>query len=486
MSDSTPCFKHRSCYVNFASHLLNSWNANMIFPDAPHAWSAADFERFFDMLRSFGFTCFEFWLIPAMYDPKALECGEKYSRFAGIMRSVISAAHERGLMVKFINGPNCIGREWRFACPNDPDDLELIRKLWRHWNRELAGADIVGVFPGDPGGCNRNGCDHRTYIELALRLMEITLQENPAAETELGTWGTPFSGWGEDLYNCPGWDGSWKMMLDGAAKANPPQCHIWNGKPERAKRAMDELMKRLPEFPENTSVAINLGFSGDADATAGGDAREYVREVAKSRRINSWDYSVTEGELVVHPHWRLPRIFSRRREERACAPYHGAMSYTMSPRLSHMCMYAAAQAGINPDRDPDQVSREFCARVFGKEHEALGDLFEAFEVVPAWGFYPRRRWSKEEAHRAYKRIIEHLESATTDACELPLYPSPEQYRADLLWFARKFAGMSGPNPDRGAIRREYWQRCLSIYDHVPMSVDERANAAADQFANLFA
>ena len=145
-------------------------------------------------------------------------------------------------------------------------------------------------------------------------------------------------------------------------------------------------------------------------------------------------------------------------------------------------MYAAAQAGIAPDRDPDAVSREFCAGVFGAEHESLGDLFEAFEVVPAWGHYPRRRWSRAEAHRAYRRMIERLEAADMDSCSLPLFPSPQQYRDDLLWFARMFARMSGPDPDRDAIRREYWQRTFRVYDHVPMSVDERAHAAADQFS----
>ena len=204
----------------------------------------------------------------------------------------------------------------------------------------------------------------------------------------------------------------------------------------------------------------------------------------KQPDTSGWDYSVTEGELVVYPHWRLPRIFSRRREERTAAPYYGAMSYTMSPKLSHMCMYAAGQAGINPDSDPDRVSREFCRRVFGVEHAMLGELFEAFEVVNGWGHYPRRKWLREEAHRAYLKIIDHLRQATTDRCDLPLFPSPQQYREDLLWFANMFAKLSAPNPDREAIRKKYWKRCLSIYDNIPMSADERAEAAAKAFSRI--
>jgi len=482
-SNTAAAFKHRAYYVNFASHLLNNWNANMMHVHAGNRWGAKEFAGLLDMIKAFGFTCFEYWLEPTIYKA-ALKGDEVYQEFVKIMQQVNDLAHARGLQTKYLSSPNCVGHEWYFACPNEREDKALILKLWSHWARVLQ-ADIVGIFPGDPGGCNRNGCDHNTFIDLALELTEISLRENQKAVIEIGTWGTPFSGWGKDMHLVPNWDGSWKMMLQGTQDAtNGVGCHIWNGKPDRARRAMDDFIARLPRFPVETMVAINLGFSPDADPTAGGDAREYVREVAKLRRVNSWDYSVTEGELIAHPHWRLPRIFSRRREERSVAPYYGAMSYTMSPKLSHMCMYAAGQAGINPDRDPDQVSREFCRRVFGAEHELLGELFEVFEVVNGWGHYPRRKWSREEAHRAYLEIIDHLRQANTDRCDLPLFPSPQEYHADLLWFAMMFARLSEPNPDREAIRKEYWKRCLNIYDNIPMSADERADAAAKGFSKI--
>lgn len=479
-------FAHRSYYVNFASHLLNAWNANMMHPGAGGRWGVREFAGLLDMIKAFGFTCFEYWLEPTVYK-SALDRSGTYAEFVETMTAVIDLAHQRGLQVKYISAPNTIGHEWYFACPNNPDDKALIEKLWRHWAGVLKGTDIIGIFPGDPGGCNRNGCDHNTFIDLALRLSEITLQESPSSVVEIGTWGTPFSGWGDDLIHVPGWDGSWTKLLEG--RCDPKTgigAHIWNGSPQRAEVAMADFLKRLPEFPDNAMVGVNLGFSPDADCTCGGDARPYCREIARLRRISSWDYSVTEGELVVHPHWRLPRIFSRRREERSAAPFYGAMSYTMSPKLSHMCLYAAGQAAIDPDRDPDDVSREFARRVFGPQHEALGELFEAFEVVGGWGRYPRRQWSRQEAHRAYLQIIEHLRSADVAACDLPLFPSPHQYRDDLLWFAEMFAKLSQDQPDREAIHKEYWRRALAIYDNVPMSVDERAEQAARQFSQTFA
>lgn len=477
----TPAFTHRSYYVNFASHLLNAWNVNVLFPNAPGHWSMDQWRRLMQMVKAFGYTCFEYWLVPSLFSRATLHGDEAADHFADTMRRVTNIAHDVGLHTKYIAVPNCIGHEWYFACPNDREDMDLIQKLWRHWSRVLSGTDIVGLFPGDPGGCNRNGCDHSTWIDLGLRMTEITREENPDATMEFGTWGSPFSGWGDDMVHVPDWDGKWETMMDAV-----DGCHIWRGTPDRAERAMEELDRRLPEFPSDTMVAMNLGFSPESEPTVGGDARAYVRDIAGSYRVNSWDYAVTEGELVPHPHWRIPRILARRREEQSAAPYFGATHYTMTPGLSHLCMYSAAQAAINPDRNPDELAREFAGLVFGPEHAELGELMEAFEVVPGWGHRPRRRWSPTCAHKAYKQIIEHLQDADMSQCGLPIFPSAERYRQDLLWFARQFAALSGDNPNRDHIRDVYWRKALSIYDDVPMSVDQRAHQAAERFSGILA
>ena len=83
----------------------------------------------------------------------------------------------------------------------------------------------------------------------------------------------------------------------------------------------------------------------------------YAREIAQTHAVTSWDYALAEGELICYPHWRLPRMAARRREERAAAPYLGGMSYTMTPKLNLLSLYAAGCFFQNPDADPDQVSQ---------------------------------------------------------------------------------------------------------------------------------
>ncbi len=479
---SSRTFAHRSCYVNFAEHLQNTWNPNLYYPEAPNMWSEADWRGCFRMLRAFGFNIFEYWIPPTLMDRPALEGAAVPVSFARTMRRVTGLAHAAGLRVKCIIAVNTIGPGWYFACPNEPSDHKLILDLWRHWLRELPETDIVGIFPGDPGGCNRNGCTSATFVDLALKLSGLIQRELPRAVVEVGTWGTPFTGWGSDLISPPGWEGEFKPLLEqklpGGAFA-----HIWNGDLARAHEAMAYFLKRLPEFPETAMVAINLGFSPDADATMGGDARAWARAIAKHRAITTWDYSVSEGELVLYPHWRLPRLAARRREERVAAPYAGGMNYTMSLKLNLLTLYAAGGLFQDPSADPDGLSRSFCTAVFGEEHAVLGERFEAFEVIPGWGHYPRRRWSKPVLRAVYREIVERLEAADVSRCALPLFPDPETYRQDLLWFARAFEEMAGAQPDRARIRREYWTRTFAIYDHIPMSVDARADQAAKKFAN---
>ncbi len=479
-----PCFTHRSCYVNFAEHLQNRWNPNLYYRNAPNQWSADDWERFLQMIKAFGFNILEYWVPPTLFNPSALRGEPVPTQFAATMRRVTDIAHRLGLKTKFIVTVNTIGAEWFFACPHIPEQKELILSLWRHWARELAGTDIVSIFPGDPGGCNRNCCTHETFVDLSLELCDLIRQENPRAQIEINTWGTPFTGWGSDLWHVPDWDGSWKKLIDEKNKTPDRPLYIWNGKSDRTRAAMEYFLKRLSGFPADCLVGINLGFSPDGDPTHGGDARPWAREVAKHRQIVTWDYSVSEGELICYPHWRLPRLAARRREERTAAPYSGGMNYTMSPKLNLLTFFAAGQLFINPDADPDQLSRNFCAGVFGEEHARLGELFEAFEVVPGWGHHPRRLWSKPVLRTLYAEMIERLEAADVTRCSLPLFPDPETYRQDLLWFARAFHELAGDHPDRVQIRKAYWKKALAIYDSIPMSADERAEHAAHRFADL--
>ncbi len=482
----TPYFSHRSCYVNIAEHLQNHWNANMLFPGAPNRWTGEDWDRYCAMLKAFGFSVLEFWLPPTMFSREAL-AGEKIQNdFTVEINKAIAGAHKNGLKAKVLMIVNTIGQKWFFACPRVPEERKLILDLWDHWSRVLESPDIFCIFPGDPGGCARHGCSYEDYIDMTLDIAGTVKKNRPRSRVSVGTWGTPFTGWGEDSFPISDEADNWEKM-EKEFTASGWSIPIWNGRMDRAKKSMEYMLRRLDDYPADTMVEINLGFSSNATFEEGGPAKKWAREIARKRDIVTWDYSLAEGELITYPHWRLPRMSQKIREWRASAPYKGGMCYTMTPKLNLLSEYAAAQLMSDPDGDPDLISRDFCAAVFGEEHRELGELFEAFEVVDTgWGYFPRNQWSREALRDAYRQIIDHLEAADVSGCSLPLFPDPEEYRQDLLWFARAFLELAGDNPDRDKLRKRYWDKSMKIYDHIPMSEDKRADRSADMFSQILA
>jgi len=493
--EAIPAFSHRACYVNHGEHLLNSWNANLIYPDACYQWTLEDWRKFLHMLKAFGYTRFEYWMVPTMFDLPSLEGGRIYQRYAETMREVADLAHADGLEIQCLGSINVWGPKWYYACPSIPEERANLLKLWSHWMRELSGLDAVTLFPGDLGGCNLNGCSHETAIDLDLEIAYIIKEESPKTQIEIGTWGNPFCGWGEDSVQVPGWNQSAiDLMRSGFYGFTNRDFH---GTPDRAKAAFEYLVKRLPRFPSDTIVAINPSLNG------GGDGLVYARKIVEMCPVSTWDYYVSEGEGAVCPHWNLHRMSNARRAEQAAAPYIGGICYTMSPKLNLLTLYAGAQTFIDPQIDPTEISTHFCTSVFGQEHKPLGDLMKLFGAEAAMdglpeylagvqdqlaGCAPRspvKRWSRKDLNRAFGLMIEHLEAAKPSACTLPIFPVPETYRQDLLWFARKYYEMTGPNPNRALIAWQYWEKTYGIYSQVPLS-SLTAESSCRHFANSFA
>ena len=469
-------YKLRTCYVNFAEHLQNSWNVNFMYNDAPGMWGYIEWTAFIREIKAFGFNNFMFWIPPTL-------CKAESDResIAENLNKVIEICHTEGVSANPMLAINTIGAEWYFACPNDKTDRMKILDFWEFYADNLKGADIFTIFPGDPGGCNRNGCDHNTYLKLAAEIAHMLKSKKPDIIVEVGTWGTPFTGWGEDMRETPGWDGTFAMLIDPGINNPEIPCHIWNGSERRVQTCMRDMIKSLHLFPEDTIFSLNSGFNPDCEPIGAYDARPWTKEIAKTHRVNSWDYSASEGELICYPHYRIEKYRRKRIMEIDTAAYHGAICYTMSPKLNLLMLYSAAQLMINPYRDPDEIASQFSAMVFGDPE--IGKLMKAFEIVPGWGYEPQGR-SKKELVSDFEELIKRLKAAKGVKSKLPIFPDEEEYRQTLLWHAENFISMLGDNPDREKIRKDYWDRALSIYDNIPRAVDERSQLSASGYSNI--
>ena len=470
--------QRRSCYNNFAEHLLNAFNPNMLYPDLPYRWSDEDWFWFIDMIGDFGFTHFEFWLVPRLFSRAGLE--EPFgTAFARQLNAVIAHGKTRGVGVKLLTALTTVGDAWHTHCPNVPEEWDEVVMLWDQWTQRLPGLGVVGIFPGDPGGCSRNGCTAQTFIDCALRIAEVVKKNQPDAEIEIGTWGTPFWGWGT-LQGPPDWNGEFIQSIQHTA---------WKFDPKRADEAMTYFLKRLPDFPGDTSVAINLGFNGDGNPDAEGglmDARPWAREIAKTHRIVTWDFSLTEGENAILPHYRFDRLYAQRRREREAAPYQGGICFTMTPILNQLSLYQSAQSFLNPDADHEALTRGFYSRLFGPEAEPLAALLPLFEIIPDWGNYNQVDLSRAAFHAkmaAGADLLRSLEGSERE--DVPFHPAPAVYRKDLLFFFELFRDLSAAAPDFDALTRTYWQRVYAIYDHLPRHVDPRPQAATERLIRYF-
>lgn len=465
----------RTFYNNFASHLLNAYNPNMFHPALPYRWTDEEWFGLIDMIAGFGYDFFEFWLIPGLFCRDALE-SPLGRAFARQMTQVIHHAHEKGVRVEMLCALATVGPDWHTYCPGQADEWRELQHLWSAWIERLPGLDVVGIFPGDPGGCSRHGCTAEMFIDKSLELALLLRQANPQLEVELHTWGPPFFAWGL-IEGPPGWQGEFVQAYQHTA---------WRFDNERSDSSMQHLLRRLPEFPSATSVAINMGFNPDGMPGGDEDACSWAREIARTNQVFTWDFSLTEGENAVLPHYRLDRLFERRREERAAAPYSGGICFSMTPRLNQLSMYAAARSFLDPDADPRQTAADFCTRVFGEPGRELIDFLPLFEVIPDWGNHAVVQVSRDELHAAMRELGEllaDLEGRERD--DLPFFPSPAAFRRELLFFARLFSDLTGPAPDFDALRQRYWQRVYAIYDSLPEHVDPRPHGATDRLIRHF-
>ena len=470
-----PYTQRRICYINFASHLLNAYNPNMMHPGLLYRWTDEEWFRFIDMIANFGFNTFEFWLEPRLFCREGLN-SDYGTEFTRQMNAVIEHAANRSIDVELLAGLATTGSDWRTLCPNIPGEWAEIQYLWDTWTRRMPGIKIVGIFPGDPGACSRNGCTAETYIDRSLDVAHIVKRNLPGASVEFGTWGPPFFGWG-NLSIPPGWLGEF-IAAD--------QHTAWAFDKGRADRSMNHLLRRLPDFPSDTAIAINMGFNSDGNAIGEQDARQWAHEIAKTNRILTWDFSLTEGENAIFPHYRFERLFHRRREEAAAAPYSGGICFTMTPRLNVLSLYESAQSFINPQGDHQQLAEAFYERLFGPAARELASLLPYFEIIPDWGHYASLDVTREQYHRTMKDMVALLRDLDgREAGDLPFNPTPQAYRQELLFFARFFADLSAPSPDYDELQRTYWQSVYAIYDQLPRHVDPRPHAATERLIDFF-
>ncbi|MDF1515143.1 MAG: hypothetical protein P1S60_15140 [Anaerolineae bacterium] len=471
-----PAFgKHRIYYNNFAAHLLNAYNPNMLYPDLPYRWTDADWKHILEMVRGFGFNTFQFWLVPHLFCREGID-SEYGKAFIQQMTGVIDYAHALDLQVDMLCSLATVGSQWHTLCPNMAEEWQELRFLWDAWAHILP-VDRISIFPGDPGACSRNGCTAVTFIDKALEIAQMVKGIKSDVKIVLHTWGPPFFGWG-NVQGPPGWRGEFVQSYQHTA---------WTFDRARMERSMAHLLERLPDFPQPATVAINLGFNPDGIPEGESNAVPWAKEIAKTHAIETWDFSLTEGENAILPHYRFQRLFSQRQRERVSAPYSGGICFTMTPLLNQLSLYESAQSFINPDASPENLAVEFYEMLYGSEGRAVVPFLPLFEVIPDWGNYHSIKMPRSRYHQAMVELTALLHGLQAQGNEdFAFHPSPEYHRQELFFYADLFSKLSGQSPAYEDLEKRYWNKVYHIYDYLPAHVDPRPHRAVDNLIKRFA
>ena len=467
--------ERRIYYNNFAEHLLNRFNPNMTYPGLPNCWTDEDWRGVMDMIADYGFNVFEFWLTPRLFCREALN-SDYTAGFLHQIEIASAQAHQRGLKVCALCSLVTTGSDWFSLCPNCPEEWREIRFLWSRWAEKLECVDIFSIFPGDPGCCSRNGCTAMTYIDKGIEIMHLLKNAHPRLEFEFGTWGPPFFGWGI-MKGPDGWKGEFCQKYQGTG---------WTFDARRCHESMTHLVKRATDFPNPTRIAINLGFNPDGIPLDEQDARPWARELSRILPVQTWDFSLTEGENCICPHYRFHRLFEQRRREREVNAYSGGICYTMTPLLNCLSLYESAHSFLKPDADCDSLAREFYQRAVNPDAGELAEDLLLFEILPEWGNHVELNIGRGDFHRRMARLAERA-AYWKNHCNgtLRIYPSPECHCAELEYFASLFRDLTAPAPDYDTLGKSYWQHVYAIYDHLPQHVDPRPAKALDKMLNFF-
>lgn len=283
-------------------------------------------------------------------------------RIRRAVQTLAKGAKDVGMYVSLFQWGDCIFKENETLSWND----SLQRKVMRLYMKDLAEdygtlIDHFIIHVGDPGGCNRDGCDHyRTPQEITNAFYEAFKKVNPRIESTLSTWANGYF-WN----SCP-------RMVDRSNYA-PFFPDMVNDKTH------DLPIAGGARFLDSTFMPSNIGIS--LHRVYNKDQAEVV--LSSKRPLDVWTWYVGDNEMI-NTFWlnmsEIDRILGSLPKEagRDIRIYTMEINFHGWPQIINA--YVGAQKLWNPNASLKQIEQEFCTGMFGPSNAgAMVDLFNACE-----------------------------------------------------------------------------------------------------------
>jgi len=252
------------------------------------------------------------------------------------IRVLCSAARQHGLRVRQFIWGQSLFVEGQNLCWNAPDERTRMVEEYRRLAQTYGDlVDELIVHVGDPGGCDRNGCDaYKTTQEITMALLGEYRRVNPNVTAVLSTWSN---------------------------------AGFWKGHPNA--QLLDETYS-----PRELGIALHRWYDRDKV--------DLVR--ASGRAVDLWVWYLSDFEMAVDLTLAM-RVVDRYYQALPDSAHEEIRGVTADlcfqgwPQI--LGAYVAAQKMWDPQRDLGEIEHEFCAATFGERNaDAMVALYQACEA----------------------------------------------------------------------------------------------------------
>ncbi len=287
---------------------------------------------------------------------------EKLPAIRKAAQTLAQGAKDHEMYVSLFQWGDCLFKEGVTFSWNNAQDRKVMRLFMKDLAEDYGPyVDHVNIHIGDPGGCNRDGCDaYQTPQQVTDGFYEAFRKINPKVECSLSTWAN-----GAFWSSCP-------RPVD-MSNYNPPF---------RDMAAIKEFGKPISDggqFLDTTFMPKQIGINLNRVYSA--DQADLV--TAAGRPVDVWSWYVGDNEMI-NTIWLNMRdidsIFRALPEKAHSQIRNYSMELTFHGWPQIINSYVAARKMWDTKAPLEEIELEFCSAAFGPSNaKAMRDAFDACE-----------------------------------------------------------------------------------------------------------
>lgn len=303
-------------------------------------------------------------------------------------------------------------------CPREPGNFEKTLANPLFYMETYKEADFFEEFAADWGGCDCGKCGVPEFLQYVRALAERLAVVNPKATLYADTWCISF----------------WRKN---------PLSEGWKGVFDREISGSREVFAALPSLPKNVGVALpshhhyrplTLSEYGGRDKTPLFPAATDIRQAHEAKRPTlAWPHFVMDDDAYRPKSWGIVhsevRYIAALLKSLQRVGVDSVIGNLYLPLLQISNAYAFGKLTENPNREPQEILRDFARLVAHREDvDALTDALSWLENNSYWNQQTPSNSRLpdlpcELKREKAKRIVSEVRPNPKPALPVPIEPS---------------------------------------------------------------